>query len=45
MKHLHIYKLGIEDINEKKFYKLIGLTHDEIKLFNKNNILNNDINN
>ena len=31
-----IRKLGIqdiEDIEEKQFYKLIGLTHDEIKLF------------
>ena len=30
-----IRKLGIEDIDEKKFYKLIGLTQDEIKLFDK----------
>jgi hypothetical protein len=26
-----IRKLGIEDIDEKEFYKLIGLTQDEIK--------------
>ena len=30
-----IRKLGIEDIDEKQFYKLIGLTKDEIKLFDK----------
>jgi len=36
-----IRKLGIEDIDEKQFYKLIGLTQDEIKLFDKNNIINN----
>ena len=30
-----IRKLGIKDIDENKFYKLIGLTHDEIKLFDK----------
>ena len=28
-----IRKLGIEDIDEKKFYKLIGLTKEEIKSF------------
>ena len=28
-----IRKLGIEDIDEKQLYKLIGLTQDEIKLF------------
>ena len=28
-----IRKLGIKDIDEKQFYKLIGLTEDEIKLF------------
>ena len=39
-----IRKLGIEDINEKQFYKLIGLTQDEIKLFDKNNIINDDMN-
>ena len=33
-----IRKLGIEDIDEKQFYKLIGLTQDEIKLFDKNNV-------
>jgi hypothetical protein len=32
-----IRKLGIEDIDEKQFYKIIGLTQDEIKLFDKNN--------
>ncbi len=31
-----IRKLGMEDIDEKQFYKLIGLTQDEIKLFDKN---------
>ena len=37
--YLHdIRKLGMEDIDEKKLYKLIGLTQDEIKLFDKNNI-------
>jgi predicted lactoylglutathione lyase len=39
MKHLHIYQifvnLGIKDIDEAQFYKLIGLTDDEIKLINK----------
>ncbi len=30
-----IRKLGIKDIDENEFYKLIGLTNDEIKLFNK----------
>ena len=39
-----IRKLDIEDIDEKKLYKLIGLTQDEIKLFDKNNIINNDMN-
>ena len=39
-----IRKLGIEDIDEKKLYKLIGLTQDEIKLFDKNNIINDDVN-
>ena len=34
-----IRKLGIEDIDEKKLYKLIGLTQDEIKLFDKNKII------
>lgn len=29
-----IRKLGIDDINEKKFYKLIGLNIDELKLLN-----------
>jgi hypothetical protein len=33
-----IRKLGIKDIDEKQFYKLIKLTEDEIKLFNKNNL-------
>ena len=37
-----IRKLGIEDIDEKKLYKLIGLTQDEIKLFDKKNIINDD---
>ncbi len=32
-----IRKLEIEDIDENKFYKLIKLTQDEIKLFDKNN--------
>ena len=40
---LDICKLGIEDIDEKQFYKLIGLTQDKIKLFDKNNIIN-DVN-
>ena len=40
-----IRKLGIEDIDENKFYTLIGLTQNEIKLFDKNNIINDDINN
>jgi hypothetical protein len=31
-----IRKLGIVDITEDEFYKLIGLTKDEIKLFDKN---------
>ena len=39
-----IRKLGIKDIDENQFYKLIGLTHDEIQLFNKNNIINDNIN-
>jgi hypothetical protein len=39
-----IRKLGIEDIDEKQFYKLIGLTQDEIKLFDKKNIINYDVN-
>ena len=39
-----IRKLGIKDIDEKQFYKLIGLTQDEIKLFDKNNIINDDMN-
>lgn len=30
-----IRKLGIKDINELEFYKLIGLTNDEINLFYK----------
>ena len=30
-----IRKLEIKDIDEKQFYKLIGLTQDEIKLFDK----------
>ena len=34
-----IRKLGMEDIDEKKLYKLIGLTQDEIKLFDKNKII------
>jgi hypothetical protein len=34
----------MEDIDEKKLYKLIGLTQDEIKLFDKNNIINGDMN-
>ena len=32
-----IRKLGIDDIDEKHFYKLIGLTQDEIKIFDKKN--------
>ena len=39
-----IRKLGIKDIDEKQFYKLIGLTHEEITLFDKNNIINDNIN-
>uniref|UniRef100_A0A6C0EB34 site-specific DNA-methyltransferase (adenine-specific) n=1 Tax=viral metagenome TaxID=1070528 RepID=A0A6C0EB34_9ZZZZ len=39
-----IRKLGTKDIDEKQFYKLIGLTQDEIKLFDKNIIIN-DTNN
>lgn len=39
-----IRKLGIKDIDEKKLYTLIGLTQDEIKLFDKNNIINDDMN-
>jgi hypothetical protein len=31
-----IRKLGMEDIDEKKLYKLIGLTQDEIKYINEN---------
>ena len=30
-----IRKIGIKDIDETQFYKLIGLTQDEIKLFDK----------
>jgi hypothetical protein len=30
-----IRKLGLNDINEEQFYKLIGLTKSEIKLFSK----------
>jgi hypothetical protein len=37
-----IRKLKIKDIDEQKFYKLIGLTKDEIKLFNKKVKLTND---
>jgi hypothetical protein len=37
-----IRKLGIEDINEKQFYKLIGLTQNEIKLFDKNYLNDKD---
>ena len=37
-----IRKLGIKDIDEIQFYKLIGLTEDEIKLFDINNIINDD---
>jgi len=37
-----IRKLGIDDIDEKKLYKLIGLTQDEINLFDKNSIINDD---
>ena len=36
-----IRKLGLDDVDEKQFYKLIGLTHDEINTFDKNNIINN----
>jgi len=38
-----IRKLGIEDIDEKQFYKLIGLTQDEIKLFDKNYLNDKEI--
>lgn len=34
-------KLGINDINEKQFYQLIGLTHDEIKVFDSTCNINN----
>ncbi len=37
-----IRKLGIIDINEIQFYKLIGLTNDEIKQFNNKLILNKE---
>ena len=36
-----IRKLDMKDIDEKQFYKLIGLTQDEIKLFDKNNLTEN----
>ena len=36
-----IRKLNVKDIDEKKLYKLIGLTHNEIKSFDKNNTDNN----
>jgi hypothetical protein len=39
-----IRKLGLEDINEKEFYQLIGLTQEEIKLFDKSNIIIDDTN-
>jgi hypothetical protein len=34
-----IRKLGIADITEDEFYKMIGLTQNEIKLFNENNTI------
>jgi len=34
-----IRKLEMDDINEQKLYELIGLTHDEIKLFDKNYVI------
>ncbi len=39
-----IRKLEIDDIDEKKFYKLIGLTPDEIGLFDKNVSVSSDDN-
>ena len=33
-----IRKLDINDIDENKFYELVGLTQDEIKLFYTNDI-------
>uniref|UniRef100_A0A6C0EEN6 Uncharacterized protein n=1 Tax=viral metagenome TaxID=1070528 RepID=A0A6C0EEN6_9ZZZZ len=36
-----IRKLEIDDIDETKFYKMIGLTKDEMKLFDKSNV--NDV--
>jgi len=39
-----IRKLGIKDIDEKQFYKLIGLTLDEIKLFDKTSVESSDSN-
>jgi hypothetical protein len=38
-----IRKLGLDDIDENKLYKLIGLTKDEIKLFDKNNIIDDNL--
>ena len=38
-----IRKLDIKDINELQFYKLIGLTDDEIKLINKSLNIENEI--
>ena len=38
-----IRKLEIKDIDEKTFYKLIGLTQDEIKLFDKNYLNDKEI--
>jgi hypothetical protein len=38
-----IRKLGIKDIDEKQFYELIGLSQDEIQLFDKT--VNNSIEN
>jgi hypothetical protein len=37
-----IRKLKIKDVDEKQFYQLIGLTNDEINLFDKNNMINDD---
>jgi hypothetical protein len=36
-----IRKLGIDDIEEKQFYKLVGLTRNEINSFGKNNLSDN----
>ena len=40
-----IRKLEMKDIDEIQFYKLIGLTQDEIIIFDKNNIKMDEANN